>query len=205
MSHFDPARSALLVCAALLTACGDVDLHAFAREAPRATPTGPLLIDDFEDQDTRSAASGYWYQISDGTGTQAFGVESAIGRGFALHASGVGSTDWGSAIGVNLAGTKSYFDATGYRALRFWARASAASTRTLTVSFLETNLHYQTEIELTEEWHEYVFPFASARVPEGAPSFDPAALSALQFFMLTSEAFDFWLDDLTFTTSTSAN
>jgi hypothetical protein len=102
-----------------------------------------------------------------------------------------------------LAGTKSYFDVTGYRALRFWARASATSTRTLTVSLLETNLHYQTEVELTDAWREYVFPFRSASVPEGGPPFDPTVLSALQFFVLTDEAFDFWLDDLTFTTEVS--
>lgn len=168
----------------------------------RPAPTSPLLIDDFEDQNTQCAASdGYWYQTSDGTGVQAFAVEAdaRAGGGYALHASGAGFTTWGSVLGVNLAGTKSYFDVTGYRALSFWARAAPSSTRTLTVSLLETNLHYQTEIELGEEWREYVFPFRSASVPENAPPFDPAVLSAIQFFVLTAEAFDFWLDDLTFT------
>ena len=189
----------------LLLGCGEVHLEAFTRDVPNAL-SEPLLIDDFEDQDTRSAASdGYWYQTSDGTGSQDFGIEARSDRGFGLHASGVGFRDWGSVIGVNLAGTKSYFDVTGYRALRFWARASAASTRTLTVSLLENNLHYQTEIELGQEWREYVFPFQSASVPEGAPPFDPAELSALQFFVLTEEAFDFWLDDLTFTPDAGAN
>ena len=231
-------RFALLL-PAVLVACGELHLDAFAREPPSAPPAGgvsgnggrpngaggtstsptagaaglpprdPLLIDDFEDQDKRcSASDGFWYQSTDGTGVPAFGVEATNdrpGSGFALHASGVGFTAWGSLVGVNLAGTKSYFDATGYQALRFWARASAASTRTLTVSLLETNLHYQTDIELGQEWREYVFPFGSAKVPEGAPPFDPAVLSALQFFVLTGEAFDFWLDDLTFTTSTTAN
>jgi hypothetical protein len=234
---------ALSLSLALLAACGDVHLDAFAREWPgtapgsgtggaagsaggsnaggssgtaplagtggREPPSRPLLIDDFEDQNTQcSASDGYWYQTSDGTGVQAFGVEADSTRAessFALHASGVGFTVWGSLLGVNLAGTKSYFDVTGYEALRFWARAAPGTTRTLTVSLLETNLHYQTEIELGDDWREYVFPFRSASVPDDAPAFDPAVLSAIQFFVLTDEAFDFWLDDLTFTPAASTN
>ena len=172
----------------------------------RALPLGPLLIDDFEDQNTQSAASdGWWFLTSDSTGVQDFGVEPVgdrAGSAFALHTSGVGFTAWGSLLGVDLGGSKGYFDATGYLGIRFWARATATSTRTLTVSLLENNLHYDTTIYLEEEWTEYVFPFASASTPDGAPAFNPATLSALQFFVLTDAPFDFWLDDLVFTNDT---
>jgi hypothetical protein len=201
---------------ALLTACGELHLDAFARTEDRAVPvpSAPLLIDDFEDQDEICAASdGYWYQTTDGTGTADFDLEPVTdrpGSSFAIHAFGGAFTAWGSLLGVDVAGSASRFDVTGYQSLRFWARASAASTRTLKVSLLENNIHYQTDIELGEVWSEYVLPFRSAKVPDGAPPFDPAALWALQFFVLntaehTAEPFDFWLDDLTFTPEVPAN
>jgi hypothetical protein len=195
----------------LLTACGELHLDAFARTEDRAVPSGPLLIDDFEDQDRQSSASdGDWYQSADGTGTANFGPEPVTdrpGSTFAVHAFGGGFTVWGSLLGVDLAGSKTHFDATGYEALRFWARAAPHSTRTLTVSLLDKNdNHYQTEIQLGEVWSEYVLPFRNAKVPEGAPPFDPATLWHLQFFILnTAEPFDFWLDDLTFITEVPAD
>jgi hypothetical protein len=196
--------------ALLLTACGEVHLDAFERNAVRPLPSGPLLIDDFEDQNEQCAASdGYWYALGDPTSTPNFGVEAVLdrpGSSFAVHTFGANFTIWGAFLGVDLKGSKSNFDVTGYQALRFWARRSPASTRILKVSLLETNyVHYQTDVELGETWREYALPFRDAKVPEGAPPFDPAGLSALQFFVLTDKPFDFWLDDLTFTTEAPAD
>src|SRR6187402_3081243 len=67
---------------------------------------GPLLVDDFEDGDTRAKEPrGWWYPVNDGTGTQGFGIEpvnSSTSSVYALRTHGGGFEDWGAAVGVNL-------------------------------------------------------------------------------------------------------
>ncbi len=165
--------------------------------------TEPLLIDDFEDGNTQClATSGYWYLVNDGTGWQeqiTFGVapeRSPATR--ALHLRGGGFTQWGMALGLDLAGSSPVFDASAYSELRFHARAEPGSTTDIEVHILESGLHFSAKVALTSGWSEFVLPLGSMPSTEGDPSrsLDRAAISAIQFFVLSNASFDYWLDDV---------
>jgi hypothetical protein len=76
---------------------------------------GPLLIDDFEDQDNAVDPDGWWYAIDDGTGPAAqMTFEGVTDRGesrFAVHVTAGPTSGFGSFLGLDLPGP--IFDATG--------------------------------------------------------------------------------------------
>jgi len=175
-------------------------------DAGDAEPRGDLLLDDFEDGNTEALDGGWWYAQHDGTApAPALSIESPgdrSGSTYALHAFGGGFSSWGMFIGLDLPGP--VFDASGYGALRFLARAETTSTRTLDVQFLDANNrdHFGVQIELGTEWEEFVLPLADfVYLDQGGPFvFNPANVSQIFFFVLSSEDFDFWLDDVGFVT-----
>jgi hypothetical protein len=165
--------------------------------------TEPLLIDDFEDGNTQCiATSGFWYLVNDGTGWQEqitfAAAPEQIPATQALHMRGGGFSQWGTALGLDLAGSYPVFDASGYGELRFHARAEPGSTTDVEVHVLESGLHFSAKVALTTGWSEYVLPLGSMLSTEGDPPrpLDRAAITAIQFFVLSDAAFDYWLDDV---------
>lgn len=169
-----------------------------------AGPLDDLLLDDFEDGDTEALEDGWWYVQHDGTATAPTLVIEAsndrMGSVYALHTFGGGFSSWGMFIGLDLPGP--IFDASGYGALRFLARAEAPSTRTIDVQFLDANNrdHFGVQIELGTGWQQFVLPLEEFVYldQEGPRAFNPANVSQILFFVLSSEDFDFWLDDVGF-------
>lgn len=166
-------------------------------------PTEPLLIDDFEDGNTQClATAGYWYLVNDGTGWQeqiTFGAAPEQNPATqALHMRGGGFSQWGTALGLDLAGSFPVFDASAYRELRFHARAEPGSTTDIEVHILESELHFSAKVALTSEWSEFVLPLGTMLSTAGDPPrpLDRAAISAIQFFVLSDASFDYWLDDV---------
>jgi hypothetical protein len=164
----------------------------------------PFVLDDFEDGDTESLSivEGYWYFQPDTTCTGVFGVEIVTarpGNTHAIRARGGGCSAWGALLGLDLGGAGDAFDASSFGALRLWSRAEVGSFSTISVSLLDP-LHFDTTIDLTTDWSDYVLPLDGFSFNDegGVQPFDRDALTHLQFFVFSDTSFDFWLDDVAF-------
>jgi hypothetical protein len=162
-------------------------------------PTAPLLIDDFEDGDTRAKIPlGWWYPVNDGTSAQGFGIEPAS-RGtaslYALRTHGTGFREWGSAVGVDLVGEATPLDLLSYRELCFFARIDAGSSTFMQVHLLRGGEHYTRDVSLSETWTRYCLPLADF-MTQAQTALIPNEIGALQFFFAPTEPFLVWLDDV---------
>lgn len=168
----------------------------------------PFVLDDFEDGDTRSPniPQGYWYfQTDEACDSGWLSVENTAdrpGNAHAIRARGGNCTNWGALLGLDLGLTGETFDATSFDELRLWARAEPGSFATISVSLLDPR-HFDTVIDLTTEWQQFVLPLDGFAYNDLGPDqpFDLAVLTHLQFFVFSDAAFDFWLDDLAFVRS----
>ncbi len=211
------ALASALLTATLLSACSDGNLDAFAirtagmagattaggSSTAGASATGgapsTLLLDDFEDGDSQALSSeSWWYLVNDGTGTQSFGIE-LVSRGESTHAirtQGSDFGDWGAMLGLDLAGSDSVLDASGYGEIHFYARAVPGSATLVEVILNDGLIKYWSEISLGSDFQQYHLRFADFIGPEGAVPLDTSTLAHLQFFVNTSAAFDYWIDDI---------
>jgi hypothetical protein len=168
--------------------------------AGNVLPSPTLLIDDFEDGDTRAKEPlGWWYPINDKTSTQGFGIEpvsSGTASLYALKTHGSGFQDWGAAVGVNLVGDSTPLSALGYEALCFVARVEAGTGDPIEVHLLKGDAtHYLQRVSLSETWTRYCLPLVDFIGPNEAVLV-PNALTALQFFVRPGTPFVLWLDDV---------
>jgi hypothetical protein len=111
--------------------------------------------------------------------------------------------------GLDLPGQPN-LDASAFNYITFSARSDAAtSERTLSVDLLDgtsvnaqdsTALHFRTEIELRNDWTVYTLALRDFVPTDGdaALRVNRASLAAVQFWVLSPETFDFWIDDLGF-------
>jgi hypothetical protein len=169
----------------------------------------PFVLDDFEDGDTQSLSipEGYWYFEPDPTCSGSFVIETTAGHPdmtHAIRARGGGCTDWGALLGLDLGGTApgDSFDASSFDALRLWARAEPGSVAELSVSLMDPQ-HFDTVIEVSAEWQEFVLPLDGFMFNDQGPEppYDVSRFTHLQFFVFSPESFDFWLDDIAFVRS----
>lgn len=199
----------------LLAACDDGSLRAFEPKALALggaggttsasqagtvnAPSLPMLIDDFEDGDTRAKEPlGWWYPVNDGKGAQGFGIEPAslAPTGvYALRTHGSGFQDWGAAVGVDLVGELGPLDLRSGRELCFVARIEAASSSSVQVHLLSAAQHYTHDASLSETWTRYCLALTDFR-SLNQEALVPTQLIALQYFFPPTEPFAFWLDDV---------
>lgn len=163
-------------------------------------PTTPLLVDDFEDGDTRAASGlGWWYTQSDTTGEQTLRIESssdAGGGALAAHYSGFGFQVWGALLGLDFTPDEGHIDASRYTAMHFRARAGEGSVTRVSARLLDPTGQFVLDLELTNEWAEYALPFASlVAVDGGSRRLDASRLTQLHLFVFSADYFDLWLDD----------
>jgi hypothetical protein len=166
-----------------------------------AGPSSPLLIDDFEDGDSRAEEPlGWWYPVNDKTGTQGFGIEP-VSRGtasvYALRTYGSGFQSWGAALGVNLIGEAAPLRAQSSEQLCFEARVDADTSNAIEVHFLVEGdeQHYVQSVLLSETWARYCLPLSDFSDLNGAVLV-PNALIALQLFFPSGSPFALSLDDV---------
>jgi hypothetical protein len=225
----------LVVVVPMLGGCGDGELNAFSAralgEAPGAGGAGPpsgednaasnggpqvfttLLIDDFEDGDTRVSptSESWWYIFNDSTGEQLFQIEDVSGQRansrYSAHTYGAQFRAWGAGLGVDLAGIQDArnpeepFDATQFAGISFWAKVLQTSVREIRVDLLsscgEGCVSYSgVSIELATEWRQYTILFSELEPRQDESNFDQSRVRHIQFFFLDPERFDLWLDDL---------
>jgi hypothetical protein len=178
---------------------GAAEASAGAAGAGAELPVSPLLIDDFEDGDTRAKSPlGWWYPVNDKTSAQGFGVEPMTADStsvYALRTHGSGFRSWGSAVGVDLKGDAGPLDLRSYDELCFLGRVEAGSSSQVQIHWLQGTQHYTHDVSLSEAWTRYCLPLTDFM---GQPQevFVPSELIALQFFFAPNEPFQVWLDDV---------
>jgi hypothetical protein len=161
-----------------------------------------LLVDDFEDGDTlASNGFGWWYSQNDTAGDQDFRISETSERPpstRAANSSGIGFDLWGALLGLDLTPGDGMYDASAFAEVRFWAKAAPDSVTSLSARLLEGGeLQFETVIELTTEWQEYVLAFDSVVPVDGSDrKVDASRLAAVQFFVFSADRFDFWIDDV---------
>ncbi len=189
------------------------------------------LIDDFEDNNNQAKTDGnrggYWYTFADEVGTQ---VEPEAGGPFAPSPGGANDSKYAAhvkgkiasgsvvfgALGLNLTDPKGPYDASHYKAISFWAKKAPGSYGQVRFKVPDVSTDkeggvcsecfndFGAEINLTEAWHRYVFPFRKLRqLPDwGSPR--PHMIKAHKLFGLQWQInkpganIDFWVDDVEF-------
>src|SRR5688572_19818482 len=161
----------LCAIGALLGGCFDGELTSFSERTipgsggttsePSDVPpaSSPLVVDDFEDDDTRAENGfGWWYTTNDTTGSQVFSIEVADDGGRAAFSAGSGFEVWGALIGLDFTQDEALYDARSFGGLRLRARVDAGSTSAVSVRLIEsTELQFARDVTFTTEWDEYHF------------------------------------------------
>ncbi len=91
------------------------------------------------------------------------------------------------------------FDASGYRGLRFSARADTPVNLLFKLgdaASLSMGPHPQTILPLGRDWREYVVPFQDVRRADRAVA--PASLQRIEFLVPAGGPHEIWIDDVTF-------
>jgi hypothetical protein len=160
---------------------------------------GPLLIDDFEDQDHAVDPDGWWYAIDDGTGPDAqITIDAVTDRGdsrFAIRVAAGPTSGYGSFLGLDLPGP--IFDATEFSVLSFWARMEPAGE--LSVRFQNARVtQFQQIRSLDATWREVRLPLADfVAVDEGDGDITLDELTHLQLWVPdTHPAYELSVDDV---------
>jgi hypothetical protein len=155
-------------------------------------------------------------------------MESRCGGMFALCMKGTGFTTWGAGMGTDLGMTstdgmmtKTTYDASMYTGISFWAKANMGSALAVRVSLKDANTapeggncdatmpsgaeacndDWGKNITLTTSWAPYTVLYSELRQSmwgKTFPSFNAAAVYAVQFQVNKGLDFDICIDDLAF-------
>ncbi|MEE9384365.1 MAG: hypothetical protein V3V08_13255 [Nannocystaceae bacterium] len=200
--------------------------------AQNFVPCGPdaSILDAENNKDQvslKGGRSGWLYSFVDETGTTitpgtdnfTLSPGGANGSAFAARFNGklsaASEVYAGFGFGFKEKEDESY-DASKYAGVSFFAKAAPGSTTRIRVKVpdINTDPHgkvcgecyndFGIELDLTQEWTQYVVPFAETRQEEGwgAPrtaAIDPSKLFGIQFMVATGGVdFDIWIDDVAF-------
>ncbi|MDB4991092.1 MAG: hypothetical protein JWN04_6270 [Myxococcaceae bacterium] len=235
----DAALNACGGCSALAhapaSACGSCGLGSYTcvgtdavactgGSAQPASSGGTVLIDDFEDGDSKvnpiDGLSGTWYTLSDGTsGTIAPAVGStlvpvsggALGSARAMHVSGRGFTFWGAGLAASLSAYQCKYDGSAQRGLQFYAKGSGALQVALATSqtvrasqggscTANCDDHFNVPVALSSGWQLHTITFSSLKQSGfGTPAtFQVSQLMYVQFYFGPNVTFDLAVDNVAF-------
>ncbi|HEX2733279.1 MAG TPA: hypothetical protein VHM70_16825 [Polyangiaceae bacterium] len=178
-------------------------------------------------QDGRDG-SWYSYNSADDSDAQTFemvtpsGTPSPAGGERALHTAGSGF-DWaGIGFGPRWSETDAngndlscMYDASLYEGITFWGRGTGSVKFTAAVPesipLASGGACDEVEgpcwdnpgkaIEFTEEWQQFVLPFAEMLQSSGDLALDPTRIRTMQFETGSQATFDFWIDGMAFYSS----
>ena len=191
----DYRRTAAVAWCCLVIGCGNGRLDAFELQQSG-------LIDDFEDLNIRAASDlGWWYIVSDHTGSQTLEFKTSPNRPEdmgALHGYCSGMTGWGAEVGVSF---DHPYDASRFSAVEFVAEAGASGTDTaMVVWLLDSNHSFSYPAPLTQTWGSYHVPFANVVSPDDSSlRLSTSQITGVHFsFDNYPNAVDLWLDEVRF-------
>jgi endoglucanase len=204
---------------------------AGAENTPEGRPcSGDGVVDDGEDGNNQvnpaKGRAGYWYTFVDTAGSSIapaagqFSMTQGGGNGSTYAARMTGKVGTGQVVfagmGLNFTEPKGQYDATAYKGLSFKAKkGSGTGSVRLKVPDVSTDPDgkacqecfndFGADIELSDQWTTYVFPFASMKQLAGWGSPRPSAIDASKIYGVQFQvnspgaSFDVWVDDLKFT------
>jgi len=196
----------------------------------RCGPEG--LIDDCEDNNNQvmkqGGRAGYWYSMVDSEGstieppggsTFTMTQGGAKGSGYAAHVKGKipFTAKPYAGMGFNFVDPPGPYDASKYAGISFFAkRGSSGALPKVRLKIPDVNTEpnagvckacfndFGADLELSEDWVEYVLTWADAKqMPDWGdprpPAIEPSKLYAVQWQVNTrNKEFDFWVDDIAF-------
>ena len=196
--------------------------------------TRSAVIEDAEDNDHRTldqqGRGGYMYTFLDESGSTVEPLAGRLGGTFAQAEGGAngsmyaarfhGQLTSGSLVfagyGLNFVDPKGPYDASAYEGVSFFARRSADSASNIRLKVpdaatspeagicTECFNDFGADIELTEEWQQYVFTFEQLSQMSGWGAPRPGSIDATQLYGLqfqvegSGKTFDIWIDDISF-------
>lgn len=234
-----PAVSATSSAAAVAVRLSPSDRFVVPHLDPcTSEPEAGDLLDDFEDGDNLlprvGERNGSWYIAGDGTvgasirppvgsATPERIVPPRCQSNFGIHFAGRGFAAWGAVLGLNLRFDQAVLptDLSGYRGIRFWARASEQNGCALRVGIDDASTHpnggtcskmagqghpcwnsFGVDIPtLRPDWAELFIPFNALTQKNVEPAAAPLDLShtyQLTFKVSPTNPFDIWIDDVGF-------
>ena len=192
------------------------------------------LIDDGEDGNNQTKVvggrGGYWYTFTEGNGTTVVPEAGEAGGTFAMTAGGANGSKYAAnakgrvtsgqivfgALGMNFVDPMAVYDASQYKGIAFWAKKGPGSYGKVRLKVPDVSTHkaggvctecfndFGADIELTESWQHFVFPWRKLKqLPDwGTPrphAIKPAKLFGIQWQVNKPGAdFDIWIDDVEF-------
>ena len=192
------------------------------------------LIDDGEDGNNQSKVvsgrGGYWYTFTEGKGTTVFPEAGEAGGTFAMTSGGANGSKYAAnakgrvtegqivfgALGMNFVDPMALYDASQYKGIAFWAKKAPGSYGRVRLKVPDVSTHqaggvcrecfndFGADIELTDSWQHFVFPWGKLRqLPDwGTPrphAIKPAKVFGIQWQVNKPGAdFDIWIDDVEF-------
>lgn len=231
-TRFVPVTSVLFATAIAACAPSGGSTNADAATPQNIGACGPdaLILDAESSEDQvllRQGRSGWLYSFIDETGSTVtpapnhFAMSEGGANGSAKAARFTGKLGTGSVVyagigfGFNERAEEAY-DATKFAGISFFAKAAEGSTQRIRVKVPDVNTDpngkvcgecfndFGVNLDLTNEWTQYVVPFGEMRQEPGwgapqTPAIEPNKLYGVQFMVNTSGAdFDIWIDDVAF-------
>ncbi len=161
-------------------------------------------------------------------GDQAVSPERILGgrcgSKYAMRITGEGFTAWGASLSASFGfegDDLAPIDASAFRGVRFWGRVGESNTSPLRVQFQDTNTYPEggvcnpspeatdgcyngfgtTVLPLDTEWRLYELPFERLGQRDFGlrpDALDTSKLYAVEFGVVQSTVFDFWVNDIWF-------
>jgi endoglucanase len=192
------------------------------------------VIDNGEDANNqvgvRDGRNGYWYTYVDEFGSTVEPEAGSRGGTFSMSPGGANNSKYGAnvhgrigsgsvvfgAVGFNFLDPKGPYDASRYNGIAFWARKGGGSVGKVRLKVPDGSTtqeggkcrecfnDFGADLNLSEAWTRYVFPFKKMRQEAdwGSPrprSIDKSKLYGMQWQVNTPGAtFDIWVDDVEF-------
>jgi endoglucanase len=192
-------------------------------------------IEDGEDNNNQvivqDGRSGYMYTFVDTEGSTITPTAGAQGGVFQVSPGGANGSQYAvrmtgsigqanvvfAGMGMNFVDPKGPYDASKYKGISFWAKKSPGTTPMVRLKVPDKNTDpdggvcsacfndFGRDLNLTDEWTEYVIPFFTmSQLPGwGSPhvsSIDSKGLYAIQFQVNEKgQKYDIWVDDVAFT------
>jgi endoglucanase len=190
------------------------------------------LVDDCEDGNNQTKVvegrGGYWYTFTEGHGTTVVPQAGAAGGNFAMSPGGVNGSKYAArargrvaegeivfgALGLNFADPKGLYDASRYKGIAFWAKRGPDSSGIVRFNIPDVSTDqdggickecfndFGADIELSEGWQHFVFPWRRLKQLPGWGLPRPHAIKPNKLYGLQWQArqpgadFDIWIDDV---------
>ncbi len=227
-------RFVLLLCAASTAGCQAFATSEAPGSPAGPICSREVVIEDGEDHDNQvirhKGRNGYMYTFTDDVGTTVTPTAGKRGGTFSMAEGGSNGSAYAArfegtiargdlvyaGFGINFIDPKGPYDASAHSGVSFYARRSQGSAGNVRLKVPDGNTNpeakrcsecfndFGTDLALTEQWQQFVSPFAKMQQLPGWGTPRPAAVDARSIYGLQWQinqqgaAYDIWIDDVSF-------